>query len=60
MLEQMLFNECENVTMLHNIIDWMGKPALPLAKKYIERGGSRTGKYKAVSILGRVAKLNGW
>lgn len=59
-LETMLFDECNNTQMLHNIIDWMGEPGLPLAKKYIQNGGSRMGKYNAVSILGHVAEINGW
>ena len=59
-LDQMLFDECGNVEMLHNIIDWMGEPGLPLVKKYIENGGSREGKYGVVSMLGHVAELNRW
>ena len=59
-LDQLLFGDCDNVEMLHNIIDWMGEPGLPLVKKYIENGGSREGKYGVVSILGHVAELNGW
>ncbi len=59
-LEGMLFGRCDNVQMLHNVIDWMGEPGLPLVKKYIENGGSRVGDYKSVSILGHVAELNGW
>ena len=27
--------------MLHNVLDWMGEPALPLVKKYIEQGGPK-------------------
>lgn len=59
-LDQLLFGDCDNVEMLHNIIDWMGEPGLPLVKKYIENGGSREGKYGVVSILAHVAELNGW
>lgn len=59
-LDRMLFGQCGNVEMLHNIIDWMGEPGLPLAKKYIQNGGSRQGKYNVVSILGHIAELNGW
>lgn len=48
-----------NTQMLHNVLDWMGEPALPLVKKYIEGGGTRQGKY-GIGILGRIAELNGW
>lgn len=61
-LESMLFEDetaASNTTMLHNVLDWMGEPALPLVKKYIERGGNRQGKY-GIGILGRIAQLNGW
>ena len=58
--DSMLHGECKNVTLLHNVVDWMGDAGLPLAKKYIENGGSTQGKYGVVSILGHVAELNGW
>jgi N-sulfoglucosamine sulfohydrolase len=61
-LETMLFQDPEkaaNTTMLHNVLDWMGEPALPLVKKYIEQGGNRQGRY-GIGILGRIAQLNGW
>ena len=61
-LDQLLFakeSKQSNTTMLHNILDWMGEPALPLVKKYISADGNRQGKY-GVGILGRVAELNGW
>ena len=61
-LDSMLFREQTpdtNTTMLHNVLDWMGEPALPLVKKYIDRGGNRQGKY-GIGILGRIAQLNGW
>ena len=48
-----------NEPMLHNVLDWMGKPALPLVKSYIDGGGNRQGKY-GIGILGRIAQLNGW
>ena len=48
-----------NTTMLHNVIDWMGEPALPLVKKYVQQEGNRQGKY-GIGILGRIAQLNGW
>ena len=61
-LESMLFREpapANNTNMLHNVLDWMGEPALPLVKKYINRGGNRQGKY-GIGILGRIAQKNGW
>ncbi len=58
-LDDMLMNGCKNEDMLHNVLDWMGEPALPLVKKYIENGGNRQGKY-GIGILGRIAELNGW
>ena len=48
-----------NTIMLHNALDWMGEPALPLVKKYIQRQGNRQGRY-GIGILGRIAELNGW
>ena len=59
-LDKLLHGDCTNVSMLHNILDWMGKPGLPLIKKYIEGGGSMKGKYGSVSILGHVAQMQGW
>jgi N-sulfoglucosamine sulfohydrolase len=58
-LNDLLFGEthCEN--MLHNVLDWMGEPALPLVKKYIKNDGNRQGRY-GIGILGRIAELNGW
>lgn len=61
-LDGLLFEEPSkrsNPTMLHNILDWMGEPALPLIQKYIAGNGNRQGKY-GIGILGRVAELNGW
>lgn len=61
-LESLLFRNpapTHNTTLLHNALDWMGEPALPLVKKYIDRGGNRQGKY-GIGILGRIAQLNGW
>jgi N-sulfoglucosamine sulfohydrolase len=48
-----------NTEMLHNVLDWMGEPALPLVKKYIENGGDRQGQY-GIGILGRIVELQGW
>ncbi|MCH7728945.1 MAG: sulfatase-like hydrolase/transferase [Planctomycetes bacterium] len=58
-LDELLFQATSNRTMLHNVLDWMGEPALPLVKKYIENGGTRKGRY-GIGILGRIAQLNGW
>ena len=61
-LDELLFEEPtakSNTIMLHNVLDWMGEPALPLVKKYIEKKGSREGRY-GIGILGRIAQLNGW
>jgi len=58
-LDELLFQGTSNPTMLHNVLDWMGKPALPLVKKYIETGGTRQGRY-GIGILGRIAESNGW
>ncbi len=58
-LDDLLFEGTSNEDMLHNVLDWMGEPALPLVKKYIEQGGTRKGRY-GIGILGRIAQLNGW
>ena len=61
-LDTLLFQKPEkaaNTTMLHNVLDWMGEPALPLVKKYIDQGGNRQGRY-GIGVLGRIAQLNGW
>lgn len=61
-LDKLLFEKesaRSNHTMLHNVLDWMGEPALPLVKKYIDGQGNRDGKY-GIGILGRIAQLNGW
>ena len=58
-LDNLLFEGTTNDVMLHNVLDWMGKPALPLVKKYIENGGDRQGRY-GIGMLGRIAELNGW
>jgi hypothetical protein len=56
-LDELLFDETTNETMLHNVLDWMGEPALPLVKKYIEQGGTAKGRY-GIGILGRIAELS--
>ena len=58
-VEELLFEGTENEPMLHNVIDWMGKPAYPLVKRYLEQGKTRQGKY-GISIFGRIAELQGW
>lgn len=58
-LEELLFQGTNNEEMLHNMLDWMGEPALPLVKKYIEKGSTRKGHY-GTGILGRIAELQGW
>ncbi len=61
-LDALLFHResnASNKTMLHNVLDWMGEPALPLVKKYVEQEGNRQGRY-GIGILGRIAELNGW
>lgn len=61
-LDELLFQEespVSNTTMLHNVLDWIGEPALPLVKKYVTSGGNRQGRY-GIGVLGRIAQLNGW
>ena len=58
-LDGLLFGKCDNEDMLHNILEWMGAPGLPLVKKYIENDGNRQGRY-GIGILGRIAQLNAW
>ena len=58
-LDQLMVEGTNNQPMLHNVLDWMGEPAYPLVKKYIEGGKTRKGKY-GIGIFGRIAELNGW
>ena len=58
-LDDLLFGICDNQDMLHNVLEWMGEPGLPLVMKYIENNGNRQGRY-GIGILGRIAELNGW
>ena len=58
-LDDLLFGTCHNEDMLHNVLECMGEPGLPLVKKYIENDGNRQGRY-GIGILGRIAELNGW
>ncbi len=58
-LDELLFQRTTNTPMLHNVLDWMGEPAKPLVKKYVQRGGDRQGRY-GIGVLGRIAELNKW
>ncbi len=58
-LDNLITDGTDNENMLHNVIDWMGEPAYPLVKKYIESGGTRQGRY-GIGIFGRIAQLQGW
>ena len=58
-LEELLFKGSHCNEMLHNVLDWMGEPAFPLIKKYMQQGGSKQGRY-GISIFGRIAELQGW
>ncbi|TWT78805.1 Sulfatase [Planctomycetes bacterium CA13] len=58
-LNNLLFQGSTNETMLHNVLDWMGEPALPLIKKYLDQGGNRQGRY-GIGILGRIGEIQGW
>ena len=58
-LKDLLFEGTTNTSMLHNVLDWMGEPALPLVKTYVEMDGNRKGRY-GIGILGRIAELHGW
>ena len=58
-LDNLLFKGTHNQQMLHNVIDWIGEPAYPLVKKYIDKGETRKGRY-GIGIFGRIAELQGW
>lgn len=58
-LDDLIVNGTNNEPMLHNVIDWIGEPAFPLVKKYLNNGGSRQGKY-GISIFARIAEVQGW
>jgi len=58
-LDELIFEGTQNEPMLHNIIDWIGEPAFPLVKKYLDNGGSREGRY-GISIFARIAQVEGW
>ncbi len=57
-LETLLMEGTENEPLLHNTIDWVGPPAFPLVKKYLDNGGSRKGRY-GISILARIEEVEG-
>ena len=59
-LEEMLFKGTINKDMLHNVLDWMGEPALPMIKRYFEQGGASAAPAGGIGILDRIAQLNGW
>lgn len=58
-LDELVFEGTENEPMLHNVIDWIGEPAFPLVRKYLDNGGSREGRY-GISIFARIAQVQGW
>jgi hypothetical protein len=45
--------------MLENVLDWMGEPALPLIKEYVEKGRAKKGRY-GIGIFQRIAEIQGW
>lgn len=57
-LENLVFEGAEAEEMLHNVVDWVGEPAYPLVKKYLENGGSRDGRY-GISIFARIEQVEG-
>ncbi len=58
-LDELVFEGTQNEPMLHNVIDWIGEPAFPLVKKYLDNGGSSEGRY-GISIFARIAQVEGW
>lgn len=58
-LDELVFEGTENEPMLHNVVDWIGEPAFPLVRKYLDNGGSREGRY-GISIFARIAQVQGW
>lgn len=57
-LETLLVDGSKNEPMVHNVIDWVGEPAFPLVKKYLDNGGSHEGRY-GISIMARIAQVEG-
>ena len=58
-LRELLWEQTTNESMLHNVLDWMGEPALPLIKEYHAAGKTKKGRY-GIGILDRIAEVNGW
>ena len=58
-LREKLFKGTKNTQLLHNTLDWMGPPALPMIKEYKKTRGPKRGKY-GISILDRIAEVNGF
>ena len=58
-LGELLFGGTNNQLMLENLLDWMGEPALPLIKEYVEKGRAKKGRY-GIGIFQRIAEVEGW
>ncbi|PHQ36149.1 sulfatase-like hydrolase/transferase [Rhodopirellula bahusiensis] len=58
-LRELLFNGTNNQIMLENVLDWMGEPALPLIKEYVNKGLAKKGRY-GIGIFQRIAEVEGW
>ena len=58
-LGELLFEGTNNQIMLKNLLDWMGAPALPLIKDYVDKGQAQKGKY-GIGIFQRIAEVEGW
>jgi arylsulfatase A-like enzyme len=58
-LETLLFDGTNNQIMLENVLDWMGAPALPLVKAYVDAGLAKKGKY-GIGIFQRIAEVEAW
>jgi N-sulfoglucosamine sulfohydrolase len=58
-LRELLFDGTNNQMMLENVLDWMGEPALPLIKEYVENGLANKGRY-GIGIFQRIAEVEGW
>lgn len=52
-LEELLFGKTTNKGLLDNVLDWMGDPALPLVKKYFEKGKTQRGATASSTVLPR-------
>jgi N-sulfoglucosamine sulfohydrolase len=58
-LRELLFDGTNNQLMLENVLDWIGDPALPLIKEYVESGLAKQGRY-GIGIFQRIAEVEGW